>query len=214
MSATQEEFAKTVNKVALAPEYRIMRWKKLIYGQLADWKDQLVNWLLQQAQNNDWSFNPDFLDLLANLVIIVGVIVIAIVIIYSILYLVKSFKQDNRVEEILGEEITEETTPDSLRAKAKQLQQAGQLRRSIRYDFIALLYLMHQQSFLYLDQAKTNQEIYLHLKETKFFGLDSFKELVTIFNATWYGHQDCDQQSYQRWTFNLNSLWKEVANDE
>ncbi|MGM0369508.1 MAG: hypothetical protein ACQEP9_03755 [Bacillota bacterium] len=214
MSVAQEEFAKTVNEVALAPEYRIMRWKKLIYGQLADWKDQLVKWLLQQAQNKDWSLNPDWLDLLANLVIIVGIIVIGIVIIYSILYLVKSFKQDNQVEEILGEEITEETTPNSLRAKAEQLQQAGQLRRSIRYDFIALLYLMHQQSLLYLDQAKTNQEIYLYLEETKFFGLDSFKELVTIFNATWYGHQDCDQQSYHRWTVNLNSLWSEVASDD
>jgi hypothetical protein len=214
MSATQEEFAKTVNEVALAPEYRILRWKKLIYGQLVEWKDQLATWLLQQAQTKDWSLNPSWLDLLANLVIIVGVIVLGIVIIYSILYLVKTFKQDNQVEEILGEEITEETTPDSLRAKAQQLQQADQLRRSIRYDFIALLYLMHQQSFLYLDQAKTNQEIYFYLEETDFFGLDSFKELVTIFNATWYGHQDCDQYSYQRWAANLNALWDEVANDE
>ena len=62
--------------------------------------------------------------------------------------------RDNYKEQLkrgkTGEQITKETTPMSLRDKAKSYKMQNALRLSVRYAYIALLYQMHEKNLLYL----------------------------------------------------------------
>ena len=214
MFASQEEFDATVNEVAAGSEYKVLQLKKKLFDFLAEVEKDIFNWLVNQSSNSDWDLPLGILDGAANILVFLGVVLIGVVVVYAVLFLLQQIKSTPQVKEILGEKITADTTPQSLKEQAAYYEAEGHLRKAIRYQFIALLYLMHQQSILYLDQSKTNQEISTYLKENNFSRLKVFQNLVAIFNAIWYGHQSCEEQSYSKWSDNFNLLWKEVQNNE
>ncbi|OPJ62130.1 hypothetical protein [Clostridium oryzae] len=157
---------------------------------------------------------PKIADNLSTIFIIIAIVTIAAVLIVIVVKISKTFERKGRITEILGEKIDERTTPVTLRKKAEEFLKAKDYRSAVRFEFIALLLLMHERNVVYLDETNTNEEIYEYLKTTGFNGLDSFKKLINIFNNCWYGHRNSSEQMYNKWIKELTLVWNGVVHSE
>jgi SMC interacting uncharacterized protein involved in chromosome segregation len=210
MIPTNKEFNSTINKILQGSEYKHL--KNNITDFITRIKDEISQWI-QKIINKTISNIPSqdaVSDNLANMFIIIGLLLIFIVVVLIIVKVSKTFERKTRIKEILGERIHDKTTPSSLRNKATSFVAEGDYRQAIRYDFIAILLLMHEKNILYLDETKTNEEIYKYLKKNKFSGLLVFEYLTDDFNSAWYGHRLCNKETYGRFFDNINLLWNEV----
>jgi len=151
---------------------------------------------------------------LSTVFIIIGLLAIVTIIILIVIKFSKTFEKRTRIKEILGEKIEEGTTPNSLRLKAETFAKEEDYRQAIRFDFIALLLLMHDRNILYLDETKTNEEIYNYLKKNDFSQLVLFKALINDFNANWYGHKVWNNGLYKIYKDNVSLIWNEVIYNE
>lgn len=208
------EFDNTVQGILRRAEYRHLSNK--LQDFLDSVKRAVSDWLIELLRRigSGTPKTPVISDRLSTVFVIIGLLVILAIIILIIVNVSKSFDKKTRVREILGERIDEKTTTAGLRGKAAAFYREGDLRQAIRYDFIALLLLMHEKSLLYLDESKTNQEIYQHLKKNGFSNLQAFEHLIDTYNTTWYGHRQCDRDRYDMWSSRLGLLWNEVIHVE
>jgi hypothetical protein len=208
------EFDAQVHEILQSAEYTHLKnpLKDFLSKAKEGIKEALFKWLKRSFSNIDNAAVVS--DRLSTIFMIVGILVIAAIIIIIIVKVNKTFEKKRRVKEILGEKIDNRTTPSSLRQRASGFREAGDLRQAIRYDFIALLLLMHEKSLVYLDETKTNEEIFKYLRKNDFNRADVFKNISDIFNSTWYGHKAADKENYEEWSSNMGLLWNEVIKHE
>jgi hypothetical protein len=90
------------------------------------------------------------------------------------------------VREILGVEITEETTTEDLLAAARALAQLGDYRGAVRRAYLALLYELEQRGKLRLHRSKTNRD-YLDALRNEAALYPAFALLTRNFEQIWYG---------------------------
>jgi len=147
-------------------------------------------------------------------IITIFIIIILAIVIALIIKSKKSFKRKTKIKEIMGEKIEETTTPYSLKKKAKQHEGKGEFRYAIRFYFIALLLLMHENKVLYLDETKTNKEIINYLANNNFKFIPQMSFIIDYFNFYWYGYKICDQEIYKGWEKTLESIWNEIEQRE
>jgi hypothetical protein len=214
MIPSNKEFDSTVNKILQGSEYKHLKNSLLDFVQKI--KELIIQWI-QKVISKTISNIPDqdaISDNLANIFMIIGLLLIFIIVVLIIVKVSKTFERKTRIKEILGEKINDKTTPSSLRHTAVSFEAEGDFRQAIRYEFIAILLLMHEKNVLYLDETKTNEEIYKYLKKNKFPRLSVFKSLINDFNSSWYGHRLCDNENYEKVTQSINLLWNEVLDYE
>lgn len=214
INPTKSEFESTVQEILRRPEYRHLR--NFMKDFIDSIKEKIAEWILKILEKTTMKLSNSISisDKVSTIFMIMGLVIIAAIIIFIIIRINKTFERRSRVKEILGEKIDHRTTPLSLKNKAQDFRLQGDYRQAIRYDFIALLLLMHEGGMLYLDETKTNEEIYLFLKKKAFSQLQLFQYLKDVFNSTWYGHKNCDDLSYTKWNETYNLLWDEVINGE
>lgn len=214
MVPSKKEFDNSVFNIVQGPGYSHL--KNGITDFIGTIKNMISKWLtniLKKFFNNIDSV-ASVSDKLSIIFIIVGIMAILAIILIIIVKVNKTFERKRKVKEILGERIDEKTTPRTLRNKALRFYETGDLRQAIRYDFIALLLLMHEHNLIYLDETKTNEEIYKYLRKNGFTMLEVFNYLTHNFNSTWYGNKEFDNEGYKHWSTNLNLLWNEVSKGE
>lgn len=207
---TKPEFDITINNILQGKEYTLLK------NPVADFIEKIRSAL------RDWFFNflkntfsglkaPGVIsDRLSSLFMIAGMLILSTLIILIIVRISKAFNRNASITEILGEKIDEKTTPLTLREKAASFEREGDLRQAIRFDFIAALLLMHNERIIFLDETKTNREIYEYLNKNKFPWISPFKFLENTFDHCWYGHKSCSKADYANWRANLNELWNGV----
>lgn len=211
---SKKDFDNEVHNIIQSPSYYHLKngysdfFNKIKNG-ITQWIMKLLNKIFNNADIA--AANSEKLSLLF---IILGILVIVVIIIVIVVKVNKTFERKRKVKEILGEKINENTTPNSLRKKALSFSENGDIRKAIRYDFIALLLLMHDNNVIYLEETKTNDEIYKFLRKNKFYLLDNFKFIIDSFNLTWYGHKEYEEESYKYWSSNINLIWNEVTKHE
>lgn len=211
---SKSQFDDTVHNILNSTEYTHLKnpLKDFMDKAKESLKETLLNWFKKNFSNMD---NAAVIsDSLSTIFMIIGILVIATIMVVIIVKVNKTFERKRRVKEILGEKIDDRTTPSSLRQKASSFGKAGDLRQAIRYDFIALLLLMHEKNLVYLDETKTNEEIFKYLRKNSFDRVDIFKRISDIFNFTWYGHKIYDEDSYKSWSNSIALLWNEVIKYE
>lgn len=145
-----------------------------------------------------------------NVMIVVMVMIIMLLVTVLIIQAKKSYKRKKQIKEIMGVKIEENTTPYSLKNKANVHEERGEFRYAIRFNYIALLFLMHESNVLYLDETQTNKEIIQYLMKNGFNLVPQISFLMEYFNHYWYGHKKCDMDSYQQWKNVLEMLWNEI----
>ncbi len=207
-------FDETIKRILSRPGY------KYLTGGFGDFigkiKDMLREWIgriLEKTLSN-LSNAPAISDRLSTIFMIIGLLIIIIIIVFIIIKVYKTFDKKVRVKEILGERINGRVTPNSLRSKGEGFIKKGDFRQAIRYDFIAVILLMHEKNLLYLDETKTGEEINNYLIRNKFEMVGVFKKLVSIFNSSWYGHKTSEQKLYDEWSNTIDIIWNEVISHE
>lgn len=210
VAASRDEFDKVLNKILSDPRY----WKinKELREETNSWIEKLKKWLEETLSSRvDSMENAEGIsEVLSYVIVFIVGIALVVGVIMIILYFYNGIKSRRGLKEILGEKITEETTPNTLDHKALAYEGQGQYRLSIRYSYIALLLLMHENHVLELKDTMTNQEIYDCLVEEKFGDLDTFMRVMQVFNHAWYGMQECEKESYDVYRKQLMKLWNEV----
>ena len=206
------EFDNKINEILNRAEYRHL--KNGIRDLIQSLQEKLSQWFQNAFDKIEFKTGPGISDKLATAFIILGIIVILALIIMIAVKISRVFEKKSRIKMILGERIGARTTPDSLREKASASLAQGDLRQAVRYDFIALLLLMHEKRLIYIDETKTNQEIYDYLKQNGFKQLQVFQGMIDTFNYLWYGHKSVEGIKYEAWSSKLNLLWNEVMNCE
>lgn len=210
INPSKSEFDKTIYDILKLPQYNHL--KSNLQNLIEMVKEAIAQWISKMFQNvfSNVESAQSVSSKLSIMFMIIGLLAIIAIIVIAIIKTSKIFKKDIRVKEILGERIDDKTTPNSLRRKACSFEGEGDFREAIRYDFIALLLLMHENNVLYLDETKTNEEINNYLKKNNFSMLSTFEYLISIFNSSWYGHKLCERDAYQNWSNSINELWSGV----
>lgn len=205
---SKTEFNDTVDKILQRSEYDSLRTN------VTNYIDRFREWLVKVLKDllSGLFSNVEVGSGIADIIVIISLILFTILIIYIAVRIGRTFERRKKVREILGERIDENTTPATLKQKAAVSAQAGNIREAIRYDFIALLLLMHDRSVIYLEDTKTNGEIYSYLARKSFTALQPLKSCIDIFNLVWYGHKTEKKDIvYEEWTRNITVLWDEVT---
>lgn len=214
LAVSQPQFEETVNNILQRAEYKHLKngFRDLIENA----KEAIGKWILGVLEKTFSNFKnaPEVSDGLSSLFLIIGVIVFIGLMGFVLASFQKSFEKKRIVTEILGEKIDNKTTPYTLRDRAVKFSKEGDFRLGVRYSFIGLLFLMHEKNLLYLDETKTNEEIYSYLKKNKFNNLKELKSLIDVFNSSWYGHKPVDEGIYETYSKTLELLWNEVVKHE
>lgn len=207
---SKPEFQRSVDKILNSVEYSHLKNDTRSFIERI--REAIARKILEFFQKNlsGIKLSSNASETLPNIFMIIGVLVLIVLIVLIVLKTNKALSKKRRIKEILGEKIDEATTPVTLRQKAAQFKEKGDLRQAIRFDFISMLLLLHESSILYLDETKTNEEIYKYLKREKFFMLEDIKYLMNIFNSTWYGNKVCTEDMYKEWNYKIDLLWNEV----
>lgn len=211
---SKKEFDDAVSNVLKRPEYKSLN--NVFTKQIENIKEYIWNLimkLLKKVFSNiemPSSMSGDF----STVFMIIGILAIFAVVTFISIKIYKSYERKTRIKEILGEKIDDKTTPNSLKDKALTFEKAGDFRQAIRYDFIALLLLMHEKNIVYLDETKTNEEIYKYLKNNSFTRIENLNSMINIFNSCWYGHKLCNEEIHGIWKSDLKFIWDEVIGYE
>ena len=211
---SKSKFDNTVHNILQKPEYKSLR--NTVMDFIENIKEKLSNWFLGILKRifSNMNVSSSDSDKLSIIFIILAVSVAIAVIVFIIVKFYKNHQKRYRISEILGERIDSKTTPESIKNKAGVYASQQDFRQALRYDFIALLLLMHESNVVYLDETKTNEEIFSYLKIKNFNKMNIFRNLIDIFNNTWYGNKLCDGDRYKKWQENINEFWNEVINYE
>ncbi|MBU3074522.1 hypothetical protein [Clostridium estertheticum] len=211
---SNQEFDNTINKILQGSDYKHLR--NGVGDFIQNSKDIISQWIQKIFRKTISSINlkNSVSDNLATVFIIIALILIALIVILIIVKLSKSFERKERIKEILGEKIHDKTTPSSLRSLAISFEVKDDYRQAIRYYFISILLLMHEKSIIYLDETKTNEEIYKCLLQNKFSDSSVLEYVIIDFNSSWYGHKIFNKETYDKTLQNINLLWKGVLSYE
>ena len=207
---SQEEFNEVLHKVLSDPKYWRIN-KKLQEGtascieRLKKWLEEILTSRIDNMENAE-----GISEVLSYVIVFVVGIALIVGLIMVILYFYNSVNDRRGLKEILGEQITEETTPVSLDRKALAYEGEGKYRLSIRYSYIALLLLMHERNILVIKDTMTNKEIYDCLVKGKFNDLDRFDGIIKAFNHAWYGMHEYEKEDYDNYRKQFKQLWNEV----
>lgn len=214
MIPSESQFNDTVHEILNGAEYKHLN--NIFSDIIEDAKAILAKFILKVLENtfSNMSNMSSISENLSIIFIIIGILILLGLIIFIFIRISKSFEKRQKVREILGEKIDNNTTPNSLRYKADNFRKQKDFRQVIRYEFIALLLLMHIKGVLYLDETKTNKEIYEYLEKNRISTLKAFKYLSETFNEYWYGHKLKEDKVYDQWQSNMSLVWGEVINFE
>lgn len=207
IETSQKDFNDNVNKVLENPKYSYLKAETNSYIERI--RKNIRDKLNEFFEDGFSEFSIDKGAVKA--VIIALVLLIIAIIIFIVIRNIMKFERRSTIKNIFGEEIDENTTPVTLKDKALKAAEAGDFREAIRYDYIALLFLMHEKDLIYLEETKTNEEIYNYLRTKMFYLLDDMRICIDVFNLVWYGHKDGNKEMYDRWTNILSKLWNEVS---
>lgn len=214
LAASKEEFDQVIQEILAEKEYWYLN--KEANQAVHSLADKLREWLekLLSSRMDDAGEIATLSDTLSIVIIVILGIALIILIALIIKYVYESINERKKLDEILGEKITKETTPFTLLDKAKGFEAQGDYRMSIRFSYIGLLLLMHQEGLLYIEKSMTNAEIYECLKKENYISLERFQLIMEAFNYTWYGQNEYTIEAYEGYKVNITTLWNEVNINE
>jgi len=211
---SKEKFDTIVEEILGRLEYRHLKNDYL--DLIERFKQTIEKWISKWLEGKTFNYNDigDASKYLSNVVIIITIVLIVLLILFGILFLNKILGKNAKVKRIYGELIDEKTTTELLLNKSLKCKENGDYREAIRYGFIAVLVKFNESNILHLDEAMTNGEMINILRKSNFTHLETFEEIVSVFNQVWYGHKDIDEEKYSSWENMTHKLLKGVMSIE
>jgi len=207
---TRTEFDSAAERVLSRPEYAHL--KSGIQDMIEKVKETIGEWLrrLLEGAFSSLSHASTVPKSLATVFLIIGLLIFLAIVVFITVKASRTFSRKAAVKEILGERIEAGTTSAGLREKAAGHMKNGEIRMAIRYEYIALLLLLHENNLIYLDETKTNDEIAGYLEKDEIIPMSVFRNLVRTFNASWYGHKSMQSTNCEKWNSDMNLIWGRV----
>lgn len=214
ITPSKTDFNNAIDRILEGIEYRHLSngFRDLIdriKGSLGQWLSRGLNRIIGNEVPSQ-----GISDGLSTLLLTLGILAILALIIVIIVKISGVFEKNNKIKEILGEKITKDTTPMGLRLKASKYMAEGDYRQAIRFDFIAILLLMHEKAIIYLEDSQTNLELYNTMKRNGFSGFSLFHKISDYFNYIWYGHKSFNEEDLTQWRREFEAMWNEVMKYE
>jgi hypothetical protein len=103
------------------------------------------------------------------------------------------------VERSAEEERRQPSTPESAERRAAESAAAGDYRQALRYLFLSTLLQLQARGLVELRPGMTNREYLGRYQSGRPHGGstdESFRRLVDVFDAVWYGHAPIDAEGY------------------
>lgn len=205
LAATAPQALDETHRVRLArilaqPEYQqdlkqesaIKQWFDKVWNELLAW--------LKRLFGSRPAANPSQVTL--NFVRLVLAVALLVMFLFALFKLFQRLRKRVRpatepgTREILGEQISEETTTEDLLTSARALAKQGNYRAAIRRAYIALLYELEQCGKLRLHSSKTNRDYLEDLRNEQII-FPSFFALTRIFERIWYGHANATEFDFE-----------------
>lgn len=203
-----EQFDSAIEQLLRSFKYfKLNKWLLAQLKKVFTWLIALIERLFSQTLS-DKSHG------VAKVVLVVIITVIVLMIIGLIIYWVRHRKDKKKGVTILGENLSADTSVESVSQRGTEYAQVGRYREAIRMQFIAVLFFLHQEHVLYHDASLTGQEMIMKLKQDRFIAIQVFEEMTETFNKTWYGIAEVDQGEFVRWQQVEQAFWQQLRENQ
>ncbi|KAA3665544.1 MAG: DUF4129 domain-containing protein [Chloroflexi bacterium] len=175
------------------PTWLAKQWQAL----MAKWQEFLSRFTSQSSTEGSGGVGSTILTIIISLIV-------AAILVYIINDLVGDFAGEARLATEAAES-GEPLTAEAALQRAQSYSGAGDYRTAIRYLYLSALLLLEERNLLRYDRSLTNRE-YLksiaHLPELATI----LRDMIDVFDRAWYGFQNIDEQTYQRYVNQVNQL--------
>ncbi|MEM7030471.1 MAG: DUF4129 domain-containing protein [Chloroflexota bacterium] len=96
-------------------------------------------------------------------------------------------------------------TAETALARANDLSSAGDYRTAIRYLYLSSLLHLDERGVLRYDRSRTNREYLRSVADTPDLA-QTLREVIDIFDRTWYGFQPVDEPTYTHYAARVAEL--------
>ncbi len=165
-------------------------------------KENEDNHVPTSFNRNNFQFNGSALNVLAYMMIVVLILTV----IYLVFSNVKKEKQISN-ENDFAIEIEDLEEIDASQG-FKQAIMISDYRSAIRMQFIKVLQMLQEGSYIQWRPEKTNRDYLAELTSTKF--RSKFRELAGIYELVWYGNTSIDQTHFNQ----LNPVFDQFINQD
>jgi len=192
-SSTVDRDRAKMNEILNRHEFNVQHGQTFI--------QRFLTWLLEQFERM-FSFLPKRGSNFNKVLRVIITIVATVVVVMLALFLYRYFKRDRKAKPesgkrtIFGEEITEETTAESLADSAKALAMQGDYRGAIRKLYVSMLFELERRGLLRLQPSATNREYLDKIrKQVRIYPPMSY--LTERFDYFWYGKFTSSQSDFE-----------------
>lgn len=150
------------------------------------------------------------LEALQAALVVAGLFLLALIVALLFIRFRRLLKEDGPDDAEAGGVAAEKaSTPAQHTSEAEALRGRGEYRLAMRSLFLAFLRSLEQKGLVVFIRNKTNREYLNELKKKKPVG-PSVEKLNVMFEQTWYGMKDCDENDYVEFREVYESSKKEV----
>jgi hypothetical protein len=191
----------SLQDILARPEYQ---WREETPSWLQILWEKFLEWLPEFAgESQSVVGSSGRADIAIDIMNILAFVVIAAILAYAIKTMFSDF-----ISEAALEANGQHETPLNARQALKQadsFSQVGDYRTAVRYLYLSALLILDERGLLYYDRTKTNREYLRQVAgNERVAGL--LREVIGVFDRTWYGFQPLDKQSYQRYAARVREL--------
>lgn len=200
-----DTFNSVIDKLLQTLKY--IKFNKWVLNQIYNflkWLWELIKYLFMRSSTGKAGIGG------TKIVLVSIVAFVVVVTLLLIVWMIIRSKRKRKVKSILGEKIDKNSTVGSFIDRSKELEDKGAYREAIRLRFIAVLFYLHENHYLYHDNTMTGQEMINRLKADRFIAVNAFSVITGLFNYIWYGMKEIDKTKYEDWRDNENIFWQEV----
>lgn len=164
--------------------------------------ERIWTWLLRQLFNlipTSGAGGP----LAAMLLLGVGLLALLFILAYVGLRLRRQVSTG--AEEVAAVELPQLKDADQALERAESVAQQGDYRLALRYLYLSTLLYLHERGLIRYDRTKTNRE-YLQSVSQQPQLAPVLREIVNVFDRSWYGLQTPDEQTYEQFIRHVRQL--------
>jgi hypothetical protein len=183
-----EQIEDEMQKILSSPEFSSPR--DTILQKIIDWLLKLFSNILPGGERAN---------LVAIIILVATALLLAFVIVFAVLKISRLLgRQHGRNGHLVG--ISPELlTPEASCKMAEEEAKSGNYSSAIRWLFINILLTLSAQSYIKINESRTNRQYLNELKRNNYPQINMFQNLVHRFNRIRYGGRKADYEDYSYW---------------
>ena len=202
-------FDEAINQALTNPKYNILTGRSpdvrgFANNLLSRFIDSYVMPLLRGLINNLPELTQG-----APVILYAASVLIILIIIITAVFIIKDKIKRKKVNIYIPDiydGVNKNKTSENLLNDSLRLAQNGNFREAVRYDFIALLWVLNLNGVIYLKESKTNGQLKREVKKNVPVLYNNFNITVNIFNKAWFGNNITEDNYNKNRTIVLNLI--------